>query len=270
MGVSRAQKKKKGGGEAEFDTEGWMLTFGDLLSLLLTFFVLLFSMKTLDNQVLKEMFTAFSGGAGPLWFTDRFPMERMRRDYFVAPHTMSIKQFLEFLADDTSSTDVMAPISIAGIEEALLLNQGTIRKRGPKFVVTFPDKTMFQPASATLTPSARLALDRLTDAMQYSDSRIVIEGHTDDLPIDTPRYPSNWELSAARAGEVMRYLIDEKNMRPERILGAFGYADSRPLVRNISESYRARNRRVEIVVEQAPPEGACAPRGREPRRRGRR
>lgn len=255
MGLSRAQKKKKAGEEEEFDTEGWMLTFGDLLSLLLTFFVLLFSMKTLDDQVLKEMFTAFSGAAGPLWFTDRFPMEKIRRDYIVAPHTMSIKQFLDFLAEEGSKSEVMSPVSVAGMEEALLLSQGTLRKKGPKFVVTFPGATMFQPASATLTPTARTALDRLADAMQYSDSKMIIEGHTDDLPIDTPRFPSNWELSAARAGEVMRYLIDEKGMQPERILGAIGYGDSRPLVRNISESYRARNRRVEMVIEQTPPGG---------------
>ena len=255
MGISRSRKKKEGDGGAEFDTEAWMLTFGDLLSLLLTFFVLLFSMKTLDNQVLKEMFTAFSGGAGPLWFTDRFPMERMYRDYLVAPHTMSIKQFLDFLADEGASSEVMAQVSITGVEEALLIGQGSVRKQGPKFVVTFSGSAMFAPASASLTPSAMTALDRLADAMQYSHSRMVIEGHTDDLPVDTPRFPSNWELSAARASEVMRYLIDVKKMDPARILGAFGYADSRPIVRNISESYRARNRRVEIVIEQAPPEG---------------
>ncbi|MBF0169734.1 MAG: flagellar motor protein MotB [Nitrospinae bacterium] len=256
MGISR-QKKKDSGGEPEMDVTVWMVTFADLLSLLLTFFVLLYAMKTLDNQVLKEMFTAFSGGAGPLWFTDRFPMERMHRDYFVAPHTLSIKQFLEFLEEEgKQSSTAMAAINVKGIEEALLLSQGTIRKKGPKFSVTFPNRTMFGPSSATLTPTAMTALDRLADAMQYSQSKLVIEGHTDDLPVDTPRFPSNWELSAARAAEVMRYLTEVKGLDSRRILGAYGYADSRPVVGNISESYRARNRRVEIVVEQTPPEGA--------------
>jgi chemotaxis protein MotB len=256
MALSRkAQKKKSEGGDG-FDPDAWMLTFSDLLSLLLTFFVLLFSMKTLDNQVLKEMFTAFSGGAGPLSFTEFFPVEPLRRPQLVAPHTMSIKQFLDFLETEAAKTGQITSINVAGLVDALLLSEATIRKRGPNFVISFPNTNMFAPGSAELSPSARIALDRLTDAIQYSQSKIIIEGHTDDLPISTPRYPSNWELSAGRATAVMRYLVEGTGMKMDRILAAIGYADTQPIVGNISEAYRVRNRRVDIVIEQPAPEGA--------------
>ncbi len=90
-------------------------------------------------------------------------------------------------------------------------------------------------------------LDALAESLQEIDNHIRIEGHTCNLPINTPRFPSNWELSAARAIAVLRYFIEKKGISPQRLI-AVGYGEYQPLVPNDSEENRRKNRRVEIVI----------------------
>ena len=108
------------------------------------------------------------------------------------------------------------------------------------------DKVIFKRGEADLSPATIKIIDRIADTLKSVPNRIQIEGHTCDLPVAS-RYPSNWELSTARASTVVRYMIEVKKIPPER-LSASGYADSKPLVTNTSESNRAINRRVDIVV----------------------
>lgn len=250
MTISRAQKKKKAKA-AEFDKDFWMVTFGDLLSLLLTFFVLLFSMSTLDNKVLKEMFTAFAGGAGPLELTEIAPTSPLISPRLTLARQMGYKEFMEFLKKERGREKAALEIEEESLLEGLLLADVTISRRGPSFVLSFPSKNMFRPGSAAINPEILPTLKRLGEVLRFSQSELIIEGHTDDIPISTDRFPSNWELSAARAANVMRYMAGNTPVGMDR-LSAVGYADTRPLAPNLSESYRARNRRVDIVIRQAP------------------
>jgi len=236
------------------DPEFWMVTFGDLLSLLITFFVLLFSMSTLDDQTLSEMFfSTFTGGAGALSFGGGAPIETIREsEQLMESRQLGLKQFYEFLLKKgKGKDDKLILTSMKGLTEALLASDVTIKKRGPSFALSFPSESMFRPGSAELSGSVRDTLKRLAGVLRYSESDMMIEGHTDDTPISSWRYPSNWELSAARAAAVMTYLNDNTQIGIDRIRAA-GYADTMPVVKNISNSTRARNRRVEIVVRQAP------------------
>jgi len=251
MAISTAQKKKKKDEEPGFDKDFWMVTFGDLLSLLLTFFVLLFAMSTLDDKMLKEMFTPFSGGAGVLSLSDMFPVEKPVNEKVAMARQMGLKEFMDMMNKERMKKGGAMVIDTKGLIEGLVLADVTIRKRGPSFVFSFPSGKMFARGSAALNPDNLPALKRLGDILRFSDSDLVIEGHTDDIPISTPAFPSNWELSAARAANVMRYLAENTTIKVERLYSA-GFADTRPVVRNLSESYRARNRRVDIVVRQAP------------------
>ena len=250
MAISTAQKKKKKDEGTEFDTEFWMVTFGDLLSLLLTFFVLLFSMSTLDDKTLKEMFSAFAGGAGVLMLTDIFPVQPPPVPKMVLARQVGMKDFLEFLKRQKGKERGALEIKAKSLMESLLLADVTVGRRGPSFVLTFPSARMFSKGSAAINPEIKPTLRRLGEALRFSESRLVIEGHTDDTSISTARYPSNWELSAMRAANVMRYMVENTPLTAERMT-AVGYADTRPLVKNLSEKYRARNRRVEIVIQQA-------------------
>ena len=111
------------------------------------------------------------------------------------------------------------------------------------------DSILFFPADATLSLSGEQVLDEIAVMLKQRPWHILVEGHTDNQPISTPRYLSNWELSSARATSVTRYLIG-RGIRPQR-LSAIGYADTRPLVDNDDEQGRSKNRRVAIVLSAA-------------------
>lgn len=233
------------------DPEFWMVTFGDLLSLLITFFVLLFSMSSLDDQVLEDaFFSTFVGGAGALSFGGGAAVERPKPPPPLFQRPLGLREFFEYLLEQEIADKKSLLASVTELDENLLSQEVKVKKRGDRFVMTFPSEQMFAVGSATLKEDVKRTLDTLADVLQYSESDIVIEGHTDDVPISTARYASNWELSAARASNVMMYLVDKTPLTADKIQ-AVGYADTKPVVKNISESYRARNRRVEIVVRQA-------------------
>ncbi|MFW0968473.1 MAG: OmpA/MotB family protein, partial [Thermacetogeniaceae bacterium] len=120
-----------------------------------------------------------------------------------------------------------------------------LEERG--LVVRFQTTVLFARGSADLTPEARRIIDRVGDRLNDLPNYIRVEGHTCDLPINTPQYPSNWELSTARATNVLQELISSCNISPER-LSAIGYGEYRPRVPNINESSRQMNRRIDIVI----------------------
>ena len=107
--------------------------------------------------------------------------------------------------------------------------------------------SIFPQGSADLRPEARGALDKIGKLLKESDRRIIIEGHTDDAPIHTARFPTNWELSASRATKIVRYLAQVHGIDGAR-LTAVAYADQKPVVANDSEEHRSRNRRIEILL----------------------
>jgi len=250
MAIATAQKKKKKEDAGQdVDPEMWMVTFGDLLSLLITFFVLLFSMATLDQQVLEDtFFSSFSGGAGALSFGEGSAVESIKAKQIISKRQQGLREFHEFLLDKSKSDKMLT--SLSGLAESLLASDVVVKKRGPSFVLAFRSEKMFEPGGAKLKPSMKKALADLGNVLRYSETEVMIEGHTDDIQIATAKFPSNWELSATRAANVMKFFLDETDVGKDR-LGSVGYADTKPIVRNINKAFRARNRRVEIIIRQA-------------------
>jgi flagellar motor protein MotB len=133
------------------------------------------------------------------------------------------------------------------------------REEARGLVITLvSDNLLFPVGEATLRAPALSILDRIGKLLRDLPNLIVIEGHTCSLPISTDRYPSNWELSAARASAVVRYLAGQWQIDPQR-LAATGYADSRPVAPNDREENRAQNRRVEIVLLASGPPAEAEP-----------
>jgi chemotaxis protein MotB len=114
-------------------------------------------------------------------------------------------------------------------------------------VLSLPEAGSFPPGRADLTPEAELVMLTIADALGRLPNLVRVEGHTDDRPINTPLFSSNWDLSTARATRVVQLLTGEGGLDPRR-LSAAGYAEFRPRVPNVSPDARARNRRVDIVV----------------------
>src|SRR5690606_12073161 len=106
---------------------------------------------------------------------------------------------------------------------------------------------LFDSGSADISTASMRALDKIARVVGDTDRRLIIEGHTDDLPIRTSQFPSNWELSAARATRILRYLSQRHQIPPAR-LTAIAYADQKPVAPNDSEANRSRNRRIEIMI----------------------
>jgi chemotaxis protein MotB len=121
-------------------------------------------------------------------------------------------------------------------------------------VISVPEAGSFPPGQAELSPAARVIMLGLAGELRDRTNQIRIEGHTDDVPIKTARFGSNWELSTARATRVVQFFIEEAGLSAGR-LSAAGYAEYRPKVDNDTPANRARNRRVDIVVLQAEPSG---------------
>jgi chemotaxis protein MotB len=141
-----------------------------------------------------------------------------------------------------SLRDIVAPIVEASASTAIGMADD---ERG--VVISLPESASFATGSATLAMPARTFLHSLAEAVEPRHVLIRVEGHTDDVPVSSGRYGSNWELSTARASAVVAFLIDDSGFAPER-LSAAGYAEFHPRVPNDSAESRARNRRVDVVL----------------------
>lgn len=186
----------------EEDTEGWLMTFADTITLLMAFFVILFALSEPD----PERFTKLA--------------EQLKLEGFNKVETENeskqLTQQLQLMLED-SGFDQFATV-----------------KETDRFIeMELASTSFFEPGSARFDKKGVPVLDQLADNLkrfEKSNTAIVVEGHTDDTPIRTPQYPSNWELSAARAGNLVRFLI-AKGIPAEK-LSIAAYADTRPKAAN--------------------------------------
>jgi len=210
----------------------WLLTYADLITLLLAFFVVMYSMSQIDNKKFGEVSDALNtilkGGNSVLRFQDE--------------PTKNGHGLLKLGKLRMVQQKIDQRFKELGKNEAL---QTEITERG--LVVHILESTLFDQGSAVLKPRAMEVLDLIADLLQGRPNHIRVEGHTDDTPINTSVYPSNWELSSARATTVVRYISDNYAIPPDRI-SALGYGMYRPLALNNSIENRARNRRVDVVI----------------------
>lgn len=231
----------------EANHERWLITYADLITLLLIFFVVLFTFSNIDAQKFAGMAESLSKalggssgmvleGAGPSIISGApISQDRIESRFAVASETeemqlQKIKEQIEKYAKEQG----LAGRATANIEE-----------RG--VVVSIQDTALFLLGSADLTPQAREIVRKVGQILLTTPNYIRVEGHTCNLPIHTARFPSNWELSVARATSVVQELLHAANFPPER-LSASGYGEYRPVAPNDSEANRQQNRRVDFVV----------------------
>lgn len=215
----------------------WIVTFADLMSLLLTFFVLLLSFSS--TQAAK-----FQAASGSL--KDALGM-RSELDLSDLPEN---SQWIESLEEQRAALD---PTTAAGLEHELqkLLAElggkgvGVASLTAEGIVLNISGDLMFASGQAALSPEAIQVLDRIASYVLQSERPLDVVGHTDNVPIATPLFPSNWELSAARAGSAVRYLV-ESGIDAQR-MRAIGRASTRPIASNATPEGRSLNRRVEFI-----------------------
>jgi chemotaxis protein MotB len=253
--------------------ERWLITYADMITLLMVLFIVLFSIGQVDLakfEALKHSLAnslggpaqpnpVVQGGAGVLTAGSQIdgavPGASGSSGSPVQSSEASVALVREQAKAAAAAAEEQATLQNAEqtIKQALagrgLQDAVTFRQELRGLVVTVvTDNVLYKVGSAVLQPEGRGVLDALGPALAKLPNDISVEGHTDNQPIiPGGTYPSNWELSTARATAVVRYLIDVHHLAPDR-LSAAGFADTRPLVPNTSPANQALNRRVEIVI----------------------
>lgn len=218
--------------EKPHNQERWLITYSDLITLLLIFFVVMYSISVLDLKKFQSMASSLSqvlAGKELSILEERGPSivqgksgEELRLE--------EIQRQLEEYAQ------------LNGLDTSVHIFQ---EERG--LVISLNDTVLFAKGKADLTPKAQAVIAKVGGMLATIPNQVRIEGHTDNLPINTPEFPSNWELSTARATNVLRFLLEQSHLAPER-LSASGYGEYRPVAANDTEANRAKNRRVDIVI----------------------
>lgn len=206
----------------EEEQESWLITYLDMITLLLVMLVVLLAFagkgSAPPDQPLGYPVATEAASTAPLPSIEAAP----------APPTEPASTIAQDLGMDL------------GDDIEVVFNEGSVSFR-------ISSELLFASGRAELADAGLEVIDRLIPALATNQHRILVEGHTDDRPINTERFPSNWELSASRASSVVRYL-SMAGLDPAR-MSATGYADTRPLAENSSEQGRASNRRVELVMQ---------------------
>jgi chemotaxis protein MotB len=231
-----ARKKKD---EESRGAPAYMTTWGDMCTLLLCFFVMLLAMSTIDPakfQVAASSFqNAFSG------VLESFPTILIAENV-LQPRMGGDEQNKKLALE--AMMRIREAVKKEDLEDAIKVK---VTEKG--IAIKVRDPVGFDVGEADLKPRFRDLLYEIGEIIaKKPDSQIRVEGHTDDTPIRTRRFPSNWELSAARALKVVRFFYEKCNIDPAR-LSAVGYGEYRPLVPNDSPENRAKNRRIKVYVE---------------------
>ena len=258
----------------------WMVTFADMMSLLLALFVLLLSFSVMDAQRYKQVAGSMRDAFGLQQFQrlagiiemDGNPSREHYKDTSPVPIATiplpslqpvplpnrdrldALEQVTEEKALDSEpnrdAVDREHPLLWQlkdQLAEEVSDSRLSIEEGNGTIVISFPDSVAFASGSATLSSSFQPALDKLARVLEQSSGEIVVAGHTDSAPIATERFRSNWDLSTARAVSVVHYWLENASLNPRR-LTAQGHADSRPVIINATPQESAVNRRVEISI----------------------
>jgi chemotaxis protein MotB len=233
----------------------WMATMADMFSLLLTFFVLLLSFSNLDLVKFRAMAESiqtalgvtsqtsvgiFNNNSNPIDFdTAALNSTNSANLNGAGREDIRIKEISEH---EKMAKDIAKVVAEMGLEDTV-----TVKASSRGVLMQVQGQVFFSAGQADLKPGSKPFLDEIARIITASPYNVAIEGHTDDTPIHTARFPSNWELSTSRAISALRYLVDKGHIDPHRLSSA-GYADTRPVVPNDTAQHQRQNRRVEFVL----------------------
>ena len=235
-------------------TPAWVVTFADLMSLLMCFFVLLLSFSEMDAQKLKEIAGELSKAFGVQREVPSIDPPMGSSIIFTNPVAGTGRDRSAVDALERTDAEQLTAATAAALREELageLAAGGMQLEEGQQqIVLRVEENGSFPSGSAEVTPAFETLLSRMAVVLARVPGSLTIEGHTDDVPISTERFGSNWDLSAARAAAVANALLRHAPIQAARVL-VEGHAETDPREPNADAASRARNRRVEIVVNQS-------------------
>ena len=233
---SRFRKKAE---ETKVETAGmmrWLLTYADMITLMLALFIILFAISTINKVKFQAFARQVSGGFDNQWAVNQPPNGGTdgSKAFDASSRIPAIqKKLQEYVAQNHLEKSMQVHLDHRGLVITLL-----------------SDNSYYDSGSAQLRPRTKKILDEVDVFLKKNDNLVRVEGNTDNVPIATDQFPSNWELSTARAVNVLRYLVEQDHLSPLRISAA-GYGQYRPRTDNSTAEARQQNRRVDIVLLNA-------------------
>ena len=226
--------------------ERWLVSYADFITLLFAFFVVMYSISSVNVGKYRTVSESIKAALNPVVSSPSSPSAfslNANNPALMAPNTPGSKEVA--MRQLRNLVQV-----IKGLPQMSLVR--IVEKMNGDIVITIPDQLLFNSGEAAVRPEALRFLEGLGTAILELNRHTRIEGHTDNVPIRTAQFPSNWELSSTRAVMVVRVLSELYGV-PAGHLAAVGHADTRPLTANADAEQRAKNRRVEVIIlEQAP------------------
>lgn len=248
MRFRRASRNKSSPGN---NHDRWLVSYADFVTLLLAFFVTMYAITRLDSDKLHVAQASINRALSSPVFLGGFPMDS----------GLDKKSASGLSGDLVGATLVYTPPS-SQMQKVSKNIQGALKEQLEKddvhlfhtargLVLRLPDFLLFDSGQAKLRPEAMPLLNKLASILKLIPNQIVIEGHTDNRPINTPQFPSNWELSTARAASLVRYMVEDQHLEPAHFEAA-GYGEYRPVADNAEDQGRQANRRVEMIIKPMP------------------
>lgn len=245
------------------------MTFADLMMLLLTFFILLLSFSEIDAEKYRAMVDSLGSAFGtqPLQVKAPAPANGVApagtliaegHSGTPGPGTPAPAPIPEIVGGLPGASagwqpsvapgiEMLASVLVGQLEQEVAEGRLAVSYDQRRVVVRFSEEATFPSGAATIKPQVQPIIDRIVDALSQCSGEIIVGGHSDDLPIVSARYRSNWDLSAARAVSVVHRLVLDQRIDAQRVVAA-GHAETQPLVPNTSVANRALNRRVDISI----------------------
>jgi chemotaxis protein MotB len=252
-----------------------LVSYADFITLLFAFFVVMYASSQVDKRKIGKLALSIqvafqelgvfetSNTKIPLSDSEAVPFSQVQV-VENSEHTTDFEHFVQPMKGILSPDMPSAPMKEiqAQLEKALAPEISRhvveVKARREGIVVSLHEMGFYESGSANLRPASKQAIDRLARVLQEHNELLRIEGHTDNIPIHNARFDSNWELSTARAADLVKLFVTLYRFDPAR-LSAAGYAEFHPVVPNDSPENRARNRRVDIVILNSQLPGAAAP-----------
>ena len=246
--ISLAPPPEEGGKKDSGGAPGWMATFADLVTLLMCFFVLLFAMSTTQQETYKELVKSLRSALG----AQSVPESGTREGLTMHPVPSEEPSENQQIDELGGMIEKELEEIVSEVRELVLFNklggEVSVTKNDDGVVITMSDLLLFGRGGTQLSEKGLDILKKVASVLSKLAYHVKIKGHTDSDTISSARFPSNWELSSARASTVTRLLV-QNGVSPQ-LISAEGYAQYHPVATNDTARGRALNRRVEIVYER--------------------
>lgn len=214
----------------------WVVSYADLVTMLLALFVFLYAVSQIDNHRLKDI------------------QARIEKSFAQSNVTKYQEKIQENLSSVVNQKVSYNSVDSADKMEKMLKQNSVLESKSLKFIkdkrgltIRVNNSMLFDEGSAIIKPQAKQTLTKIMNVLTKMDNPVIIEGHTDSKPIKNAKFPSNWELSTARATNIISFMLKSGKISPKRIC-AVGYGEYMPIAENTSISGRMLNRRVDIII----------------------